>query len=74
MVSGLVHFYSCIHGLEERFLVDAGKDEASLVKRFRALGGGADADGGERTTDGGKEATFLRKCSGIRHHGKSIHL
>ena len=48
VIAVTVHLHCGIHCLEEVFRVDAGKDEAAFVKRFGALGGGADAYGGER--------------------------
>lgn len=45
-----VHRYCSLYSLEERFLIDAGEDEAGVVERFGTLRGGADADGRERMT------------------------
>lgn len=43
-----VHLHGYVDGLQERGLVDAGKDEVTFVEGFGALGGGAYAHGGYR--------------------------
>ena len=43
-----------VDGLEEGLGVDAGEDEAAFVEGFGALGGCADAHGGEGVADGGE--------------------
>lgn len=55
VVSVAVHRDGGLDGLQERLLVDAGEDEAGVVKAFGTLGGCADADGREGVTDGGEE-------------------
>ena len=67
-------FYGCINCLEERLFVDAGDDEVAFVDGFRALGGGANADGGEWVAHTGEEAAFFGECATIAHHSKGVHL
>lgn len=67
-------FYGSVNCLEERLFVDAGDDEVAFVDGFRALCGGANADGGEWVAHTGEEAAFFRKCAAIAHHSKGIHL
>ena len=67
-------FYGCINCLEERLFVDAGDDEVAFVDGFRALGGGANADGGEWVAHTGEEAAFFGECAGIGHHTEGVHL
>lgn len=50
-----VHRYGGVYRLEQALPVDAGEDEAGIVEAFRALRGGAYADGGERMAYGGEE-------------------
>lgn len=54
-VAGAVHLHGGVHGLQKAPLVNAGEDEASLVKGLGALGAGADADSRERMAYAGKE-------------------
>ena len=61
-------------GLEQAALADAGQREARLVKRLRALGGGADAHRRERAADAREEAGLLGKRAGVRHHREGVHL
>ena len=42
-----VHGDGSFHGLLHAAFRDAGQHKAALVQRLGALGGGADADGGE---------------------------
>ena len=44
-----------VNALQKALGVNAAEDEATLVEGFGALGGGADADGGERVADAGEE-------------------
>ena len=74
VVAVLVHRHGRVHGLQQRLLVDAGDEEASLVEGLGALGGGADADGRERMPHRGEETALLRQGTGIRHHRKGVHL
>ena len=67
-------FYGCINCLEERLFVDAGDDEVAFVDGFRALCGGANADGGEWVAHTGEEAAFFGKCAAIAHYCKGVHL
>ena len=60
--------------MEERLFVDAGDNEVAFVDGLRALGGGANADGGEWVAHTGEEATFFGKCAAIAHHCKGVHL
>ena len=69
-----VHLDGCLDGLEKRFFIDSGEDEAGVVERLGALGRGADAHCREGMTDGGKEARFFGKGAGVGNYGGSIHL
>ena len=69
-----VHLYRGLHCLQKRLLVNAGEDETGVVEAFRTLGGGADADSGERMAYGGEEGGFLRKGAGVGDDGAGIHL
>ena len=55
MVAVSVHGDGGLYGLDERLLVDTGEDESGVVETLGALGGGSDADGGERMAHGGEE-------------------
>ena len=68
------HFDGCVDGLEEAFCVDAGEDEAGFVQSFRALGGGADANGRDGVSDGGKEGGLLGEGAGIGDDAEGVHL
>ena len=68
------HLNRGIDGLKQSFRVDAGEDEACLVERLGAFGGGADADGGERVSDRGEERGFLGERAGIGHDTGGVHL
>ena len=67
-------FNGSIYSLEQRLLVDTSNYKVAFVDGLRALGGGANADGGEWVAHTGEEATFFGKCAAIAHHCKSIHL
>ena len=67
-------FYSSVNCLEERLFVDASDDEVAFVDGFRALCGGANADGGEWVAHTGEEAAFFGECAAIAHHCKGVHL
>lgn len=54
-VASAVHLHGGVHGLQKAPLVNAGEDEAGLVKGLGALGRGADADGRERMAYAGEE-------------------
>ena len=69
-----VHLDGGVDGLEERFFVDAGEDEAGVVERLGTLCRGADAHCGEGMADGDKEARFFGKGAGVGDYGGSIHL
>lgn len=55
IVAVAVHRDGCLHGLEQRLFVDAGKDESGVVEAFGAFGACADADCRERVPHGGEE-------------------
>jgi len=59
------HLDSYVNSLEKVVFIDAGEDEASLVKGFRTFGGCADADSREWVTYAGEEGAFLRKGAGV---------
>ena len=65
-----VHLDSYVDGLKERCFVDSGEDEVAFVKGFGALGGGADADGGDGLADRQEEARFFGKCAGVADYGE----
>ena len=67
-------FYGSVNCLEERLFVDAGDDEVAFIDGFRALCGGANADGGEWVAHTGEEAAFFGECAAIAHHSKGVHL
>lgn len=69
-----IHGYGCFYGLEEGFFIDAGEDEACIVKGLGALGGGADADSGEWVADGGEEAALFGEGAGVGDDGGGVHL
>ena len=48
-------FYGSVNCLEERLFVDAGDDEVAFIDGFRALCGGANADGREWVAHTGEE-------------------
>ena len=74
MVAVGIHRNGGIHCLKQVVLIDAGDEEAGLVKGFRALGAGADADSRERMTDAGEETGFLGEGAAVANHGESVHL
>lgn len=67
-------FYGGVNCLDERLFVDTGDDEVAFVDGFRALSGGANADGGEWVAHTGEEAAFFGECAAIAHHSKGVHL
>ena len=73
-VTGAVHFHGGVHGLQEAALVNAGEDEAGLVKGLGALGAGADAHCRERMADAREEAALLRQSAAVADHCEGIHL
>lgn len=54
-----IHLYCYIHGLQQRVLVDTGKDEVALVECLGSFGGCAYADSGNRLADAQEEAAFF---------------
>ena len=68
------HLNGDVDCLKQAFRVDAGEDEACLIKCFGTFCGGADADGGERVSDRGKERGFLWKRARIGHDTSGVHL
>ena len=54
-VTVFIHLNSCIDCLEQAFFIDTREDEAGFIERLGSLGGGADADCGERLADARKE-------------------
>ena len=69
-----VHGDGCLHGLKQRLLVDAGEDEACVVKALGTLGRGADADGREWMAYRSEEARFFGQRAGIGDDCGSVHL
>lgn len=65
-----VHLHSYVYCLKEGFLVNAGEDEVSFVKRLGALGGCADADGGDRFADADEETALFGKGAGVADYGE----
>ena len=60
--------------LQQAALVDARQREARLVKRLRALGGGADAHRRERMPDAREEAGLLGQGAGVGDNREGVHL
>ena len=56
-----LHPDSHLHRLQKGVCVDSGEYKASRVQRFRALGGGPDADSREGLAHRQKKAAFLRQ-------------
>ncbi len=69
-----VHRDCGVNGLQEGLFVDAGDEEASLVKRFGAFRAGADADCRERVADACEEGAFFGECAAVAYDGESVHL
>ena len=69
-----VHGDGGVDGLEEALFVDSGEDEPGVVEAFGALGGGADADGGEGMAHGGEEARLFGEGAGVGNHCGGVHL
>ena len=67
VVAVLIHRDGGVDGLQEGLFVDAGDEEAGLVKRFGAFRAGADADCRERVADAREvllgERVRSRPCS-----------
>ncbi len=74
MVAVLVHGDGGVYGLQKRFLVDSGYEEAGLVEGFRTLGRGADADRRERMSHGGEKRAFLGQRAAVRDNRECVHL
>ena len=74
MLTVTAKFNGGVYCLEQRFLVDSGNDEVTLVDGFGAFGAGADADGWERMAHTCEEAAFFRECTAIADYSKGIHL
>ena len=53
---------------------DAGQDEVPGFQGLGALGGGADAHGGNGMADGEIEAALFRQGAGVGDDGQSVHL
>ena len=69
-----VHRDGCVDGLQEGLFVDAGDEEAGLVKRFGAFRAGADADCRERVADACEEGAFFGERAAVAHDGECVHL
>ena len=69
-VAVAVHFDCYVDGLKKRCFIDAGEDEVAVVEGLGALGGGADADGGDGFAYRQEETRFLRKRAGVADHGE----
>ena len=69
-----VHRDSGVDGLQEGLFVDAGDEEAGLVKRFGAFRAGADADCRERVADACEEGAFFGERAAVAHDGECVHL
>ena len=69
-----VHRDGGVNGLQEGLFVDAGDEEAGLVKRFGAFRAGADADCRERVTDACEEGAFFRERATVAHDSECVHL
>lgn len=65
-----VHLDGNVDGLQKRGLIDAGENEVAFVKGFGTLGGGSDADGGNRFSYREKETALLWERAGIADHGE----
>ena len=74
VVAAAVHLDGGVDGLQEAPLVNAGKDEAGLVKGLGALGAGADAHGRKRVADAREEAALLRQGAAVADHSEGVHL
>ena len=69
-----VHRDGGVDGLQEGLFVDAGDEEACLVKRFGAFRAGANADCRERVTDACEEGAFFGERAAVAHDGECVHL
>ena len=69
-----VHRDGGVDSLQEGLFVDAGDEEAGLVKRFGAFRAGADADCRERVADACKEGAFFGKRAAVAHNSECVHL
>ena len=74
VVAAAVHLHGGVHGLQKAALVNAGEDEAGLVKGLGALGAGADAHGRKRVADAREETALLRQSAAVADHGEGVHL
>ena len=74
VIAYLIHCDSRIDRLQKSLFINARKDKASLVKRFRAFRRGTDADRRERLANAGKEARFFGKRTAVGNDGKCVHL
>ena len=69
-----VHRDGGIDSLQKGLFVDAGDEEACLVKRFGAFRAGADADCRERVADACEEGAFFGERAAVAHDGECVHL
>lgn len=69
-----VHRDGGVDSLQEGLFVDAGDEEAGLVKRFGAFRAGADADCRERVTDACEEGAFFGERAAVAYNCESVHL
>ena len=69
-----VHRDGGVDGLQEGLFVDAGYEEAGLVKRFGAFRAGPDADCRERVADACEEGAFFGERAAVAHDGECVHL
>ncbi len=65
-----VHFDSYVDGLEQAVFVDAGEDEVAFVESLGTLGGGADADGGDRFADREEETRLFGQCARVADYSE----
>ena len=61
-------------GVQQLIGGDARQDEVAGFQGLGALGGGADAHGGDGVADGQIEAALLRQGAGIGDDGQGVHL
>ena len=69
-----IHLDGGVHRLQQGFFVDPRQNKAGFIQRLGALGGGTDADCGERMAHAGEETAFFRQGSRIGDAAKSVHL
>ena len=70
----LLHLDGHVRSVQQLPGSDTSQDEVPGFQGLGALGGGADAHGGDGMADGQVEAALLRQGAGIGDDGQSIHL